>query len=62
MASGIISSNAIDKNKDPEKVMAILIIDPYLKHFIPDINLPNTITSAKNTNIRTIFMSSVISI
>jgi hypothetical protein len=62
IASGIISSKAIDKNNAPEKVIAILIIDPYLKHCIPDINLPKSITYPKNTNIRIIFISKVASI
>lgn len=44
MAYGIISKSAMDKNRVPENVIAILIIDPYLKHFMPEINLPNTST------------------
>lgn len=58
----MISSRAIDRNNAPEKVMAILMIDPSLKHFMPEINLPKTSTSAKKTNIKIIFMISVISI
>jgi hypothetical protein len=56
IASGIISKRAIDRNKVPENVMAILIIEPYLKHFIPEMNFPNSMTSLKKTSIRTIFI------
>jgi len=44
IASGIISRRAIDRNRDPENVMAMLMIDPSLKHFMPEINLPKSMT------------------
>lgn len=56
IASGMMSSKAIDRNNVPENVMAMLIIEPYLKHFIPDMNLPKIITSPKKMNISTIFI------
>lgn len=51
-----MSSRAIDRNNEPENVIAILIIEPSLKHFIPEINLPKSMTSEKNTNIKTILI------
>jgi hypothetical protein len=52
----------MDKNNAPENVIAIFIIDPSLKHFIPEINLPKTITYAKKMTIRNIFIIKVTSI
>lgn len=52
----MISSSAIDRKSVPENVMAMLIIEPYLKHFMPEINLPKSITSLKKTNMRMIFI------
>jgi hypothetical protein len=57
-----MSSRAMDRKRVPENVMAMLITDPYLKHFIPDMNLPKSTTSVKNTNMRMILMTIVISI
>lgn len=62
MASGMISKSAIDRKRVPEKVIAILIMDPYLKHLIPEINLPKRTTSLKNTNMSIIFIAVVTSI
>lgn len=56
IAYGIISKSAIERNKVPENVIAMLMMEPYLKHFIPEINLPKSMTSLKKTNIRTIFI------
>lgn len=58
----MISKSAMDRKRVPEKVIAILIIDPYLKHFIPEINLPKSTTSVKNTNMSIIFITVVTSI
>lgn len=44
IASGMMSSKAMERKSVPEKVIATLITEPYLKHFMPEINLPNTIT------------------
>lgn len=52
----------MDRKSAPENVIAVLIIEPYLKHFMPEMNLPKSTTSPKNTNISTIFISRVTSI
>jgi hypothetical protein len=44
MASGMISRSAIERNRVPEKVIAMDIMDPSLKHFIPEMNLPKSMT------------------
>ena len=54
-----MSNNAIERNSAPENVIAVLIIEPYLKHFMPDMNLPKSTTYPKKTNISTIFISKV---
>lgn len=59
IAYGIMSSKAIERNRAPENVIAVLIIEPYLKHFIPEMNLPKRTTYPKKTNISTIFISKV---
>ena len=51
-----MSSKAMDKNKDPENVMAMLMMEPYLKHFMPEMSLPNSMTSVKNRIMRMILM------
>lgn len=56
IAYGIMSRSAIDKNSVPENVIAMLMTEPSLKHFMPEINLPNTRTSPKKMNINTIFI------
>ena len=44
IASGIISSIAIDKKRLPEKVMAMDMMLPWLKHFREEMNLPKMTT------------------
>jgi hypothetical protein len=44
IASGIMSRRAIERKSVPENVMAMLMIAPYLKHFMPEMNFPNSIT------------------
>lgn len=56
MAYGMMSSRAMERNNEPENVIAILIIEPSLKHFIPEMNLPKSMTYEKNTSINTILM------
>lgn len=58
----MMSRRAIERKRAPEKVIAMLIMDPYLKHFMPEMNLPKSKTSPKKTNISTIFIISVASI
>jgi len=62
IASGIISIIAIDKKSVPEKVIAIAIIWPYLKHDKLDMHLPKMTTSRKNATMRAILITIVISI
>lgn len=60
MASGMMSSIAIDRNKLPENVMATDIICPSLKHFKLEMNRPKITTYRKNANIRIILMRKVV--
>ena len=57
MASGIMSSIAIERKRLPEKVMATDMIWPSLKHLRLEINLPKMTTSKKKANIRPILIS-----
>lgn len=56
IASGIMSSIAIERNRLPENVIATDIKGPSLKHCKPEMNLPNITTSKKNASINIIFI------
>lgn len=62
IASGIISSMAIDKNKVPEKVIAIAIICPSLKQDKLEMHLPKMTTSKKKETIKAILIMTSICI
>jgi hypothetical protein len=62
MAYGIISSKAIERKRVPEKVMAIDMMLPSLKHLRREINFPKMTTSIKNIDIRINLIMRVVSI
>lgn len=51
-----MSRRAIERNRVPENVIAVLIIEPYLKHFMPEMNLPKRTTSEKKIIINDTLM------
>lgn len=61
IASGMISSMAIDKKRLPENVMATDMIGPSLKHVRPEMNLPKITTSMKKAAIKISFITKVLS-
>lgn len=56
----MMSKSAMERNRAPENVMAMLIMEPYLKHRMPEMNFPKTRTYPKKMNIRIILIMRVV--